>query len=104
VISSCPLISRHHHANIRITNFNYEVRTYTPIESSFEWAFPQLYNRIKSLSSNRLIQDEIPRGNKFIFPSFTVHDVLFLHFIAYAVTLYFAPCVPFVLGSETVDY
>jgi hypothetical protein len=22
--------------NIRITNFNYEVRTYTPIESSFE--------------------------------------------------------------------
>lgn len=23
--------------DIRITNFNYEIRTYIPIESSFEW-------------------------------------------------------------------
>ena len=42
--------------------------------------------------------------NKSIFPSFTVHVVLFLHFLAYAITWYFPPCVPFVLGSETVGF
>jgi hypothetical protein len=101
-LSLCALSPRF--ANNRITNFSYEVRTYTPIESSFEWVFPHLYNLIKSLSSNRLIQEEILWRNKSIFPSFTVHIAWFLHFLAYAVTRYFAPCVPFVLGSETVDY